>query len=85
MFCRLGDIARPFVLPGGFSPLRQSEAIFREVMTHLITHQGGFTGGVVEHPKSDPCAEGVPSPPAKGGLHAVFHVSILDIWVGRDL
>ena len=54
-------------------------------MTHLISHQGGFVIRVVEHPKSDPCVEGTPGALAKGGSHAVFHVPILDIWVGRDL
>ena len=65
--------------------MRKSEVIFREVMTHLITHQGGFTGGVVEHPRPDPCAEGVPGPPAGGGSRVVLHVPIRDIRAGRDL
>ena len=54
-------------------------------MTHLITHQGGFTGGVVEHPRSDSCAEGVPAASAKGDFRAAFHVPIRGIRAGRDL
>ena len=41
--------------------------------------------GVVEHPRQDPCVEDAPCLSADGGSHAVFHTSILDIWVGRDL
>ena len=44
-----------------------------------------FARGVVEHPRHEPCAEGAPGASAEGGSHAVFHTSILDIWVGRDL
>ena len=44
-----------------------------------------FARGVVEHPEFDSCVEGGPGASAKGGSHAVFHTSILDIWVGRDL
>ena len=44
-----------------------------------------FARGVVEHPQYDPCVEGAPGASAEGGSHAVFHTSILDIWVGRDL
>ena len=44
-----------------------------------------FARGVVEHPRHDPCAEGAPGASAEGGLRAVFHIPILDIWVGRDL
>ena len=44
-----------------------------------------FARGVVEHPQYDSCVEGAPGGRAKGGSHAVFHTSILDIWVGRDL
>ena len=54
-------------------------------MTHLILHQGGFANGVVEHPRPDPCAEGVPGDRSGGGSRAVLHTPILDIWVGRDL
>ena len=85
MFCRLSDTVGPFVLGGCFTLFGQSEVIFREVMTHLITHQGGFTGGVVEHPRPDPCAEGVPAASAKGDFRAAFHVPIRGIHAGRDL
>ena len=44
-----------------------------------------FARGVVEHPRYDPCAEETPGASAEGGSHAVFHTSILYIWVGRDL
>ena len=54
-------------------------------MTRLISHQGSFVNGVVEHPYFDSSAEGAPGALAKGGSHAVLHVPILDIWVGRDL
>ena len=54
-------------------------------MTHLMSLLGGFVIGVVEHPQPDPCAEGTPGALTKGDSHAVFHVPILDIWVGRDL
>ena len=54
-------------------------------MTHWTSHLGGFVIGVVEHPQYDSCVEGAPGASAKGGSHAVFHTSILDIWVGRDL
>ena len=50
-----------------------------------ITYLEHLVCGVVEHPKSDSYAEGGPGASAKGGSHAVFHTSILDIWVGRDL
>ena len=85
MFCRLGDTVGPFVLGGKKSPVPKSEVIFREVMTHLITHQGGFTRGVVEHPRPDPCAEGVPAASARGDFRAAFHAPIRDIRAGRDL
>ena len=49
------------------------------------THLERFARGVVEHPQYDSYVEGVPGASAKGGSHAVFHTSILDIWVGRDL
>ena len=54
-------------------------------MTHLMSLLGGFAIGVVKHPHFDSNAEGAPGVLAKGGSHAVFHTSILDIWVGRDL
>ena len=85
MFCRLRDTVRPFVLKKSFTLVRESEVIFVELMGPIYTHQGGSTGGVVEHPQPDPCVEGVPGPPAGGGSHAVLQTSILDIWVGRDL
>ena len=74
----------PFVLGGRFSPLRQSEVLFVEVMPHLISHQGGFAGGVVEHLRSGSCAEGAPGDPSGGGPRAGFRISILDIWVSCD-
>ena len=49
------------------------------------TRPGRLARGVVEHPRHDPCVEGAPGASAEGGSHAVFHTSILDIWVGRDL
>ena len=61
--------------------MRQCEVIFREVMTHLISHQGGSAGGVVEHPRPDPCAEGAPGARSGGNPRAGFRTSILDIWV----
>ena len=81
----MGDTVRPFVLGGKKSPVPKSEVIFQEVMTHLISHQGGFAGGVVEHPRHDPCAEGVPGASAKGGSRAASHAPIRDIRAGRDL
>ena len=59
--------------------------MFREVMTYWISHLGGFVIGVVEHPRHDSCVEGAPGGRAKGGFHTGYHMSILDIWVGRDL
>ena len=44
-----------------------------------------FARGVVEHPRYDSCVEGAPGGRAKGGFHTGYHMSILDIWVGRDL
>ena len=41
--------------------------------------------GVVEHPKSDSCAEGVPGVRPGCGFHAVFHMQIRNIRAGRDL
>ena len=54
-------------------------------MASNITYLEHSVRGVVEHPRLDPYAEGGPGASAKGGSHAVFHTSILDIWVGRDL
>ena len=50
-----------------------------------ITHLAHSVRGVVEHPKSDTCVEGVPGARAGCGFRAVFHVPIRGIWVGRDL
>ena len=44
-----------------------------------------FARGVVEHPESDPCAEGIPDDRPGCGFRAVFHVPIRDIRAGRDL
>ena len=63
----------------------KSEVIFRDVMTHLISHQGSFVNGVVEHPKSGPRVEDVLGDRPGCGSHVVFHVPIRDIRVGRDL
>ena len=49
------------------------------------THLERFARGVVEHPESDPRAEGVPGARPGCGFRAVFHVPICGIWVGRDL
>ena len=76
---------RPFVHPGCFTPLRQSEVIFVELKGPNNTHLERFSRGVVEHPKSDSFVEGAPGASAKGGLHAVFHVPIRDIRVSCDL
>ena len=54
-------------------------------MVPNITRPERFARGVVEHPQSDQRARGAPGDLAKGGFRAVFHTSILDIWVGRDL
>ena len=85
MFCRLSDTVGSFGVQGCFTPLQQSEVIFVELMGSNITYLEHLVRGVVEHPKSDSYAEGGPGASAKGGSHAVFHTSILDIWVGRDL
>ena len=85
MFCRLSDTVGPFVPKSCFTPLRQSEVIFVELMGPNSTRLERFARGVVEHPQYDSCAEGAPGASAEGGSHAVFHTSILDIWVGRDL
>ena len=65
--------------------MRQSEVFFVELMGANNTSPERFARGVVEHPRHDACAEGGPGASAKGGSHAVFHTSILDIWAGRDL
>ena len=49
------------------------------------THLERFARGVVEHPGSDPRAEGVPGARPGCGFRAVFHVPIRGILVGRDL
>ena len=49
------------------------------------THLEHFVRGVVEHPGSDSCVEGVPGARPGCGFRAVFHVPIRGIWVGRDL
>ena len=63
----------------------QSEVIFVELMSPNNTRPERFARGVVEHPRHDSYVEGAPGASIEGGLHAVFHTSILDIWVGRDL
>ena len=68
-----------------FTLLRQSEVIFVERMGPNITHPEHFVRGVVEHPKSDSCAEGGPGARPRCGFRVVFHVTIRGIWVGRDL
>ena len=85
MLYRLNDTVRSFEHKRRFSPVRQSEAIFVELMGPNNTHLEHLVRGVVEHPKSDSCLEGGPDASAKSGSHAVFDTSILDIWVGRDL
>ncbi len=65
--------------------MRKSEVIFVELMGPNNTRLERFARGVVEHPRLDPCAEGAPGASPEGGLRAVFHIPILDIWVGRDL
>ena len=77
MFCRLSDTVGPFGAKKSFTLFGQSEVIFREVMTHLITHQGGFAGGVVEHPRPDPCAGGRPGGRAKSGSRTGYRMPIL--------
>ena len=54
-------------------------------MTHWTSHLGGFVIGVVEHPCHDSCAEGAPGGRVDSGFHTGYHMSILDIWAGRDL
>ena len=68
-----------------FTPLRQSEVIFVERVGPNNTHLEHFVRGVVEHPESDSCVESVPGVRPGCGSHAVFHVPIRDIRVGRDL
>ena len=85
MFSRLSDTVGPFVLPSRFSRQRQFEVIFVERMGPNNTHLERFARGVVEHPESDSRPEGVPGARPRCGFHAVFHVPIRGIWVGRDL
>ena len=85
MSCRLSDTVRPFGAKRGFSPVRQSEAIFVERMGPSYTHPEHSVRGVVEHPKSDSCVEGVPGDRPGCGFRAGYRTSILGIWVGRDL
>ena len=54
-------------------------------MVPNITHPERFARGVVKHPHFDPIVGGAPGDLTKGGFHAVFHTSILDICVGRNL
>ena len=85
MFSRLSDTVGPFVHPSRFSRQRQFEVIFVERMGPNNTHPEHSVRGVVEHPKSDSCVEGVPGARPGCGFRVVFHVPIRDIWVGRDL
>ena len=85
MFCRLNNTVGPFGVNRRFSPVRQSEAIFVELMGPNITHLERFVRGVVEHPKSGSCVEGIPGDRPRCGFHVVFHVPIRDIRAGRDL
>ena len=85
VFCRLNDTVRPFEHKRRFTPLRQSDVIFVERMGPNNTHPEHSVRGVVEHPNSDSCAEGVPGARPGCGFRAVFHVPIRGIWVGRDL
>ena len=81
----MNDIVPPFGAKTGFSPGRQSEVIFVERMGPNNTHLERFARGVVEHPESDPCAEGLPGARPGCGFRAVFHVPIRGIRAGRDL
>ena len=65
--------------------MRQSEVFFVELMGANNTRPERFARGVVEHPQYDSCAEGAPGGRAKGGFHTGYRMSILDIWVCRDL
>ena len=85
MFCRLSDTVGLFGIHGCFTPVQQSEVIFVGRMGPNNTHPEHLVRGVVEHPESDPCVEGVPGARPGCGFRAVFHVPIRDIWVGRDL
>ena len=71
MSCRLNDTVRPFVANGGFSPVRQYEAIFVERMGPNNTHPEHFVRGVVEHPESDSCDKGsrAPGPDVASALY----------------
>ena len=85
MFCRLSDTVGSFGVQSCFTPLQQSEVIFVELMGPNNTYLEHFVRGVVEHPKSDSCVEGVPGARPGCGFRAVFHVPIRGIWAGRDL
>ena len=85
MSSRSCDIVRPFGAKRCFTLIRQFEVIFVELMGANNTHLERFARGVMEHPQYDSCVEGAPGASAKDGSHAVFHTSILDIWVGRGL
>ena len=50
-----------------------------------ITYLEHSVRGVVEHPKSDSRAEGVPGARPGCGFRAVFHVQIRGTRAGRDL
>ena len=76
---------RQFVVNGCFALRREAEVIIRDVITHLISHQGIFATGVVEHARSGSCVEGAPGDRAGCGFSVVFHVPIRGIRVGRDL
>ena len=54
-------------------------------MGPIYTYMERFRNGVVEHPESDSCVEGVPGDRPGCGSRAVFHVPIRDIRAGRDL
>ena len=79
------DVVRPFVRNRRKPLTPKSDAILEELMVPNITRPERFARGVVEHPQFGSCAGDTPGDLAKGGFRAVFHTSILDIWVGRDL
>jgi len=78
VFCRLSDTVGPFGHKRCFTPLRQSEVIFVERMGPNNTHLERFARGVVEHPESDPRAEGGPGRPARMWLPRC--ISRADSW-----
>ena len=79
------DVAQQFV-PNNRKPLSQkSEAIFVERIGPNNTHPERFPRGVDKHPHFGSYVEGTPGDSAKGGFYAVFHRSIRDSRVGRDL